>query len=269
MNMPLSLDHVVILVTDLEAAISDYSALGFTVQRGGSHADGATHNALVGFADGSYLELIAFLKPAPQHRWAAAAQRGVPGYIDFALLPSSVAEVVEAARARGLGYQGPVDGGRLRPDGERLQWQTGVPPSPDLPFLCCDVTPRALRVREGDVRQHANGVQGVALVSVLVRDLAESVARYQALLGAQAPRQVSVRHLAGLDQQLALLPLGDTTLALVAPSAGAAADAPLPSLLAQRGEGVLGLTLRGAVGGKHLALSRTLAHGAAMDIASG
>ena len=66
--MSLQLDHLVILVRDLESAIADYTALGFTVQRGGTHADGATHNALVGFADGSYLELIAFLKPAPAHR---------------------------------------------------------------------------------------------------------------------------------------------------------------------------------------------------------
>ena len=50
--MSLSLDHVVIHVTDLEAAIADFSAIGFNVQRGGQHAEGATHNALVGFADG-------------------------------------------------------------------------------------------------------------------------------------------------------------------------------------------------------------------------
>ena len=46
--MSLVLDHVVILVAELEAAIANYSALGFAVQRGGTHADGATHNALVG-----------------------------------------------------------------------------------------------------------------------------------------------------------------------------------------------------------------------------
>ena len=69
--------------------------------RGGIHADGATHNALVGFADGSYLELIAFLQPQARHRWAAHAARGHEGFIDYALLPSSVAEVVADARSRG------------------------------------------------------------------------------------------------------------------------------------------------------------------------
>jgi catechol 2,3-dioxygenase-like lactoylglutathione lyase family enzyme len=40
--MSLSLDHIVIRVQDLEQAITHFSALGFTVQRGGTHADGAT-----------------------------------------------------------------------------------------------------------------------------------------------------------------------------------------------------------------------------------
>ena len=63
--MTLSLDHVVIRVRDLEQTIADYNELGFAVQRG-THADGATHNALIGFADGSYFELIAFLRDAPE-----------------------------------------------------------------------------------------------------------------------------------------------------------------------------------------------------------
>ncbi|PMP81392.1 MAG: VOC family protein, partial [Roseiflexus castenholzii] len=58
------IDHIVILVRDLLAAIDDYTALGFTVTPGGVHADGATHNALVAFVDGGYLELIAFRREA-------------------------------------------------------------------------------------------------------------------------------------------------------------------------------------------------------------
>jgi hypothetical protein len=32
-----------------------------------------------------------------------------------------------------------LDGGRVRPDGERLRWQTARSPSADLPFLCGDL----------------------------------------------------------------------------------------------------------------------------------
>ncbi|TMJ30929.1 MAG: VOC family protein, partial [Alphaproteobacteria bacterium] len=54
-----AIDHLVIMFPDLETAIRDYTELGFTVVRGGSHPTG-THNALIAFADGAYVELIAF-----------------------------------------------------------------------------------------------------------------------------------------------------------------------------------------------------------------
>ncbi len=264
--MSLSLDHIVILVEELEAAIAHYSALGFTVQRGGTHADGATHNALVGFADGSYLEIIAFLRPAPEHRWWRYAAKGHQGFVDFALLPHDTGEVVRAAQARGLAYQGPIEGGRVRLDGQRLVWQTGTPPTVELPFLCGDVTPRALRVVEGDVRVHANGVTGVASLSVVVQDLDASVARYAALLGPQAAQGAWPVAVAGLGQRQVLLPLGPTTLVLVEPGPGATEASPLRQMLAGRGEGVLGLALAGPADVRPVALPRDHTHGAAFDI---
>src|SRR4051794_8519489 len=50
-SMIRAIDHVVILVNDLAATVADYTALGFTVTPGGEHTGGATHNALVVFAD--------------------------------------------------------------------------------------------------------------------------------------------------------------------------------------------------------------------------
>jgi catechol 2,3-dioxygenase-like lactoylglutathione lyase family enzyme len=267
--MSLSLDHIVILVEELEAAIADYRALGFTVQRGGTHADGATHNALVGFADGSYLEIIAFLRRAPEHRWWRYAEKSHQGYVDFALLPHDTGEVVRAAQARGLAYQGPIEGGRVRLDGQRLVWQTGTPPTVELPFLCGDVTPRALRVVEGDVRVHPNGVTGVASLSVVVRDLEASLARYAALLGPQVAQGVRPVAVAGLGQRQALLPLGPTTLVLVEAGPDAAESSPLRQMLQTRGEGVLGLALAGVAGTAVKALPRGQTHGAAFDIVPG
>lgn len=265
--MPLLLDHVVILVADLDAAIRDYAAAGFNVRPGGTHADGATHNALVVFADGSYLELIAFLKPDAPHRWDKWAQRGWEGFVDFALLPDSVPRVVEAARSRGLAYEGPFDGGRLRPDGQRLQWQIGTPPTPDLPFLCGDVTPRALRVPEGEVRVHPNRVQGVAAVTVAVRDLDASLGRWRALLGPVAAAQATP--LPGLGLHQAVLPLGSTALVLAAPGPDERDGAALRQTLADRGEAVIGLALRGPADAPAAALPRRRTHGAAFEIVPG
>ena len=164
--------------------------------------------------------------------------------MDFALLPDNVGNVVRRTQAQGLDYQGPFDGGRLRPDGEKLQWQIGAPPTGDLPFLCGDITPRALRVREGDVRVHANGVQGVASLTLVVTDIAASLQRYQILLDTlptQAPTVIS-----GLGIVQAAVALGGVTVFLLSPlaDAGTASAQQLQQVLATRGEGLLGVTLR-------------------------
>ncbi|MGQ9548252.1 MAG: VOC family protein [Roseiflexus sp.] len=181
-----AIDHMVILVHDLAEATDGYSSLGFTVTPGGVHADGATHNALVAFTDGSYLELIAFRRAAPDHIWWQHVAEG-EGLIDFALLPDMIDDDVATARARGLdNIVGPFSGGRERPDGVRIAWKTARPATPDLPFLCGDVTPRDLRVPPDAARLHRNGVTGIARALVATRDPEASAARYRALLGVES-----------------------------------------------------------------------------------
>jgi catechol 2,3-dioxygenase-like lactoylglutathione lyase family enzyme len=266
--MSLTLDHLVVLVRDLERTIADYEALGFTVQRGGTHADGATHNALVGFADGSYVELIAFLRPAPEHRWGKSDAAGIEGFIDFALLPGSVGEVVAAAKSRGLDYAGPFDGGRVRLDGERLAWQIGTPTTTELPFLCGDVTPRALRVREGEVRVHPNGVTGVASLTLAVTDLEASLQRYRALLGPGRTQEAGPIALPGLGVRLAALALGQSTLVLVSPipEGDDPASLVLSGVRARRGPGLIGVALRSGAATIVNSLPLALTHGARFEI---
>jgi hypothetical protein len=160
--MSLPLDHIVIAVHDLHSAIHDYRNLGFTVTPGGDHPGRATHNALVVFQDGSYFELIAWKAPEATHPWWPKLSRFGPGIVDFALLPGTTPQVVAQALSRGLAYQPPVDGGRLRPDGVKLRWQNARPATPDLPFLCGDVTPRALLGLE-DVPAPAEGAASLQL----------------------------------------------------------------------------------------------------------
>lgn len=245
--MALTLDHIVIAVHDLDKTIDDYAALGFTVVRGGEHPGRPTHNALVVFEDGAYFELIAWRSPAPQDRWWQLLDQHGEGIIDFALLPPSTAEVIAAAKARGLTLQGPLDGGRLRPDGERLQWQTGRPNTHDLPFLCGDITPRKLRVPEGELRQHANGATGVERLSIAVSDLLQSLERYRALLGEGA-------HIhANDDGATATVKLGNTVLELTQAA---------PQLQG-KGEGPFAIVLKGATSPQEEA-SLSSTHGAAI-----
>lgn len=238
--MALSLDHIVILVSDLATATADYTTLGFTVTPGGEHQDGSTHNALVAFADGCYLELIAFKRPSPGHFWWRHVAQG-GGMIDFALVPDDIRAVIEGAASRGLPLHGPMPGGRLRPDGERLEWQSGRASSADLPFLCADVTPRSLRVPHGPASVHPNGVEGVRQLVVAVADLETSLQRYDALLGGSAriPGAPVPEALQGADH--VSVELGGATITLAAPGSNRMLQAQLDS----RGEGPCALVLAG------------------------
>jgi catechol 2,3-dioxygenase-like lactoylglutathione lyase family enzyme len=245
------IDHVVVLVKNLDQAVADYKQLGFNVAPGGEHTDGATHNALIAFADGSYIELIAFKREAPEHRWWRHTRnivRNGEGLIDFALLPTDIANDIAAARQRGLDYQGPFPGGRQRPDGQQIKWQTGQPTTPDLPFLCGDVTPRTLRVPSGPAWVHPNGVTGIAAVTMLVTDLEESAGRYKALLGI-APHGLTEEEIADAKEKgftnlnfFKTFELGPGKISLV--SLGIDTREVGKSFTDENGEGPFGLSLK-------------------------
>jgi hypothetical protein len=184
------LDHVVLVARDLNTAIADHRRRGFTVTPGGEHADGVTHNALIPFADGSYLELVVFrdLGRALTHRWWRIAADG-GGLADFALLSDDLA--ADSSALAELVKTPPKDGGRIRPDGIELKWRTAVLKAP-LPFLIEDITVRELRVPGGAAAEHANGAKGIASVILGALDVADAEWRYAALRKRGAP-QVELR----------------------------------------------------------------------------
>jgi hypothetical protein len=179
-------DHVVLVVLDLAAAVDDHRSRGFTVTPGGEHAGGLTHNALVGFQDGSYLELIAFHDLAAakgKHSWAPVAERG-GGWADFALLSDDLLD--DVTTLGDLVARPPEDGGRTRPDGIAIAWRVARLLRP-LPFLIQDVTARALRVPSGDAARHANGTTGLAQVVIGASDPAPIARSYAQLVRRGAP----------------------------------------------------------------------------------
>jgi hypothetical protein len=184
------LDHVVLVARDLPSAIADHRRRGFTVTPGGEHADGLTHNALITFADGSYLEIVAFrdLRRALTHRWWKVAADG-GGLADFALLSDDLA--ADSAALGELVKTPAQDGGRIRPDGVELKWRTAVL-KPPLPFVIEDLTARELRVPGGAASDHANGATGIASVAVGAVDISDAEWRYASLRERGAP-QVELR----------------------------------------------------------------------------
>ena len=230
----LLLDHLVVLVRDLDVAVENYRSLGFTVVPGGRHADSATHNALIVFHDDTYLELVAFTDRSALTRLRIAKRLGLlewsmprePSFgrrlrlrgarrealVDFVLLPAAIEQDIEAMRERGLSIDGPFSGGRIRPGGQDVAWQLGFPHASELPFLCADVTSRALRVPTGDVRTHANGALGIANVTVVVADLSATTESYSAFLGTEpASRQIEAS-----APRRVVFTVGSSMIALVA-----------------------------------------------------
>jgi catechol 2,3-dioxygenase-like lactoylglutathione lyase family enzyme len=164
------IDHLVIAVPDLEAAQKAYTELGFTVVPGGRHLGIGTYNVLIAFADGAYLELIAFYEPRPDHRWWTPLQAG-GGLVDYCMQTDDLAGDTVALRNAGVTIGDPEDKNRKRPDGYDVRWRFSLARGEHrgvAPFIIEDETPRAERVPRETT--HANGVTGIAALTVAVND---------------------------------------------------------------------------------------------------
>lgn len=224
MATSLRFDHIIILVNDLDAATQDFTDLGFTIVYGGEHAGGTTHNALIAFADGSYMELL-----GPTNKPHSGAENTDfsylfklgEGWYGYAFLADDLPSAVEAVRARGLKVSDISEGQRHRPDGELLRWRGAMIEGMLSPFILDDVTPRELRVPI-DKAQHANGVTGVGGVTLLVDDLYTAAERYEGLLGS-APKIDETRARFVVDGTVIRLarPTDDETRRYVAERPGA------------------------------------------------
>lgn len=181
----LRLDHAIIAVDDLAAAMSDFAALGFNVLPGGVHASGATHNALIVFRDGTYLELMALtgqpaLPDTPDYSFLFANGEGFAG---MCLSSNDLESDVATIRARGGSIDDPSDGGRLRPDGVGMRWRSAWIDGQPLPFVMEDLTPRNLRVTDDPAATaHENGATGLIGATVQA-DSDDLLRRFDAVFG--------------------------------------------------------------------------------------
>ncbi|CAN5559571.1 VOC family protein [soil metagenome] len=179
----LGIDHVVVIGEDLDQLIARFQSLGFRVTAGGRHPDATTHNALIPFEDGSYIELIAFQGDGRSGRRADLLARG-GGLIEYMLASNAIEIDLAQARRRRLPYGTPVPGSRVRPDGVEVAWLDG--PVTDigsgLPMLIQDVTDHRTRVPAGEARQHPNGAAGIGTLIVAVENIDNASLLYQHLL---------------------------------------------------------------------------------------
>ena len=249
------IDHLVVAVPDLDVARKSYEALGFTVVPGGRHPVG-THNALIAFADGAYVELIAFYEANPSHKWWAPLQKG-GGLVDFCMQTDDLAGDTAAFRRAGVAIDDPAPLSRVRPDGYRLAWVLSIPRAGQrgvAPFLIQDETPREERIPRQTT--HANGVTGIGTVTVAVTDVAPVRTWYADVLG-RPGRDVGRQD---LDAEGVAFTVGPHTLEFVTPRG---AGGPLGEWLHTRGASPYAATL---TAGRAIALDPTKTLGAKLAL---
>jgi catechol 2,3-dioxygenase-like lactoylglutathione lyase family enzyme len=190
----MNIDHVTIAGSSLEAMRESFARLGLATDYGGPHSNGITHMALLGFDDGSYIELISTLKVGQTAPWWDRFIAGDSGPCAWAVRADDVA--AEAKRIAGLGIpvRGPESMNRTRPDGQLVEWDLAYlgegDPGLTLPFIIHDRTPRDLRVTpSASVR--GSELRGVSRVVIMAKDLHQTDKLYSKVYGAwEAPRGV-------------------------------------------------------------------------------
>lgn len=235
-------DHFIILVNNLDAAMQTYRRLGFDVRAGGEHPTFGSHNALIAFADGTYVELLAFKDPglaaSTRSVWRAGVERlrAGEGFAGFALASNDIANDAAGLKPS-LAYADPQAGARVRLDGQRVEWHTSMfngSPVGLMPFLIQDDTPRALRIEPA--KEGMGSRARVKEVIVAVKDADQAREAYRALLGVEPKR---VHNAAGdVAGYRVALEWGSIVLARPQRSGNAMADQ-----LSRRGEGIFALTL--------------------------
>ncbi len=215
----LNIDHVSVCGANLDAMQKAFASAGLMTDYGGPHATGGTHMALLGFGDGSYIELIAPQTGAQGdgNGWGKLMTDNA-GPCAWAVEPKDIDAEVARLKAVGTPVEGPTLGSRKRPDGMALEWDTAKvgtgAPGTTLPFLIQDRTPREWRVLQSKSLQ-GSGLTGVEVVVLGVNDLNAAVALFRKTYGWSAP--LTEDH-GDFDAKLAYFP-GEPVI-LAAPAGG-------------------------------------------------
>jgi hypothetical protein len=187
----LKIDHVPICVAELAPVHEAFASAGLTPDYGGPHLADGTHVALLGFDDGSYFELLAPQKPgsaekSPEAKLLAESA----GPCMWAISTSDIKAELKRLHDLGIATDGPFPGGRTRPDGQVLKWETaGIGPGSRgnvLPFLIQDYTSHNLRVQPS-ASVHGSALSGIAIVAIGVKDLASAITLFRKAYGWKKP----------------------------------------------------------------------------------
>jgi hypothetical protein len=178
-RLALLLDHLVLFVDDLPTAIARFESHGFTVTPGGTN--GPTHNALIVFSDGTYIELISLQSSRIRFLMRLIGRIGVfalrgqfkkdlqtrllrwmsgpEGLIDLCFRGADLTTIGQTSPLKGTHLTDPVKFKRHRPDGVVVEWTLRGSQDSRQPFYIQDSTPIEYRIPTGSARVHKNGAQ--------------------------------------------------------------------------------------------------------------
>jgi len=186
----LHIDHVTIAGPDLKALDQGIIDLGLQPQYGGPHSNGVTHMSLLGFTDGSYIELYSTMQPGQASPTWGEAVAGNAGPCAWAVAANDIQAETRRLAAAGIPVAGPSAMYRQRPDGRRVEWELTFPGKQPagsvLPFIIQDTTPREWRVVPTPGLTE-KGLRGVARVVIGVQALDPAIALFRQAYGWSQP----------------------------------------------------------------------------------
>ena len=179
------IDHVVVLVRDLDKAQQAYARMGFTLTPRGFHTLGSQNHCLMFGSD--YVELLAVPKPHPAMQFFTDFLAKGEGLGAIALATDDAGGLHASLAADGIAAEAPLDFSRpVEGLGDARFRIVQLPPeaSPGCRMFACEHFTRDL-VWRSEYRRHPNGATEIAAIAVVAEDAEAAAASYGRLLAAK------------------------------------------------------------------------------------
>lgn len=179
------IDHVVVLVRDLDKAQRAWQRMGFTLTPRGHHTIGSQNHCLMFGHD--YVELLAVPRPHPATQHYSDFLAKGEGLGGIALATDDAAGLHAGLAGDGIVADAPLDFSRpVQGLGEARFRIVQLPAdaSPGCRLFACQHFTRGL-VWRPEYQHHANGATEIAALAVVAEDPAAAAASYGGLLGSR------------------------------------------------------------------------------------
>lgn len=185
------IDHVVVLVRDLDRALASFSALGFKPTPRGHHSIGTQNHCLMFGHD--YLELLTVVKPHPVTAYFSSFLDRHEGLAAVAFSSDDAQAAYEDLVSAGIAADAPVEFSRPvdvpgGPQDARFRVvQLPVTATPGVRAFVCQHFTRQL-VWRPEFMDHGLRVRGIAGLTIAAPDALHTAAQYATVLGAEVQR---------------------------------------------------------------------------------